>query len=332
MKMRFASVLLFAMVSVLFAYSNGKKDSAPPKASNEAQVAKDAAWPVKPITIIVPASAGGGTDLNARFVAKYLTKELGQPVVITNIKGSSGALGLQEARKAQADGYTLAFFTEDIVTNQLFGISDFGYKDFSLVCNCLQMDMFLVSNDTIPNISTLKKYASDHPGKVVYGGETSGFVSLLPFIIQEKLNVTLKIVDGGQMAERLPLMVGKQIDLTFGPYSMFKDYVETGKLFVSLVGDKRSELFPSIPTCKEQGLDIVINRTQYLLAPKGTPQAVIDKIAAAVEKLSRDSAYIKDAAVLTARPAYSNSAGVVKALEDYDKLLNENIKYVKKSK
>ena len=122
----------------------------------------ETSWPEKPISIICPAAPGGGTDTNTRLIAKYLTKELGQPVTVVNIAGSSGAMGLKEAKNSAPDGYTYVYFKEDTVTNEKLGVMDFGYQDLDMIANLFKKDMFLVGSRDIKDIASLTEAAKAH--------------------------------------------------------------------------------------------------------------------------------------------------------------------------
>ncbi len=306
------------------------------EAAKEADTALTAAgaqavteWPQKAVSLIVPAGAGGGTDTNARLLAKYLTAELGQPVNVVNITGSSGAMGLKEAKNSENDGYTFVYFNEDTVTNQKLGVMDFGYEDLDMIANLYHVDMYLVGNGSIPDVETLKKKAAEKPGELVFGGESSAFISLLPYIINEKLGIELKIVDGGQMSERLPLMVGKQIDLTFAPMSQIRDYLDTGDLnAVALLADERSENAPDIATGVDQGLDIVYNRFQCVMGPKGIDDAVKEKLAAAIKTVSENPEFMKESANNGVDIQYTDAGGLTGLMEEYSMALEEYMKYI----
>lgn len=312
-----------------------KADSAEDK-STEVVLASDdkgsqaeISWPEKPISIICPAAPGGGTDTNTRFIAKYLTKELGQPVTVLNIAGSSGAMGLKEAKNSAPDGYTFVYFKEDTVTNEKLGIMDFGYKDLDMIANMFKKDMFLVGSRDIKDIATLTEMAKAHPGEVIFGGESGAFISILPHILNEKLGIDLKIVDGGQSSERLTLIVGQQINLTFTPMATIKDYLETGDLnAVALISDKRSDMYPEIPTTVEQGLDLVYNRFECVMGSKGIDEAIKAKMATALENICKDPEFIEEAKAYDLDIHFADADGLTKLMEDYSAGLEEYIQYI----
>jgi len=323
---RFIGALLTSLLifSVMF---TGCSQSA----TNDAGGDQSAAWPAKPINLIVPASAGGGTDMNARLLAKYLTEKLGQSVTVTNVAGSSGALGLKEGKDADPDGYTFVYFNEETVTNEVLGVMDFGYKDFKMVGNVFEVPMFLVGSSDIPDIATLTKLAKEKPGQIVFGAESGAFISILPHIMNAELGIDLKVVDGGQMNERVPLMVGNQINLTFAPMKPVQDYVKTGQLsMVALFKDQRMDSLKDIPTATEQGLDIVYNRFQCIIGPKDVDDAIVAKFSKALEEVSKDPKFIKDAEAQSISVAYTDGNGLLKLMEGYHADLQEFIKLVPK--
>ncbi len=317
-------VMALMVVMMVAGFCEGQKES------QQGGAAQADSWPAKAVNIIVPASAGGGTDLNARVVAKHLAKALGQPVTITNIKGGSGSIGYTEAKNSAPDGYTYVYTTEDIVTNHGLGLMDFGYDAFEPVSGCISMDMFWVMSGKYGDVPAFTSAAKANPGTVSYAGESGAFISILPYVVEKKLGVDLKIVDGGQMAERLPLMVGGHIAATYAPYSIVKDYVDTGKLTAVNLSTERSSICPDIPTAREQGLDIVRDRFQYLLAPKGTDSAIIKKISDAMATVSKDPAYLQDVKNINAKVAYMDPAGIEEYLSNYKKELEVYFTYLPK--
>ena len=212
--------LAIGLLLTLCSCTNGTSDPARQQAASDPS--SDGAWPASAINLVVPASAGGGTDSNARVVAKYLTDELGVPVNIVNIGGASGVTGCTEVLNATPDGYTMLYFDDNIPSNYALGVADFNWDDFTPCGRIYEIPFYLVSSGSFSTLADMEA-AAKTPDSVIFAGESGAFIGMLPYAINQELDVSLKIVDGGQMAERLPLLIRDQVQLTFAPLSLIGD-------------------------------------------------------------------------------------------------------------
>lgn len=264
-------------------------------------------WPTSAVNLVVPASAGGGTDSNARVVAKYLTEELGVPVNVVNIGGASGVTGCTEVKNAAADGTTFLYFDDNMVCNYALGAADFSWDAFDPCGRIYEIPFYLVGTSSLATIDDLKAAAAT-PDTVMFAGESGAFIGILPHAINGILGISMKIVDGGQMAERLPLIISNQVQLTFAPMSQVRDYYETGDLnLLCTFGTERVSDFPEIPTAVESGLDVQYQRFQGVLAPKGTDAAIIGKMSDVLGAISQNTAFQEESAALNVYVHYGSA-------------------------
>ena len=287
------------------------------------------AWPQRAVNLIVPASAGGGTDNNARLVAKYLTEIMGQPVNVVNIKGGAGVTGCTEALNAENDGYTLLYYDDNVVCNYALGAADFNWNDFDPCGRIFEIPFYLVSTNKYATLEEMINDAKANPNTVMFAGEAGAFIGMLPHVMNKKLDIELKIVDGGQMAERLPLMISNQVQLTFAPMSQVADYFKTGDLnLLCTFGTERVEAFPEIPTAIESGLNVNYLRFQGILAPKGTNAAIVEKISTALSDVSQIADFQEEAAGLGLMVDYGDTDTFCKQFEEFDTAVQEYVSYI----
>lgn len=288
-------------------------------------IAGESDWPTKPIQLIVPASAGGGTDISARLVAKYLTEELGQPVMISNIKGAGGSIGTKQAKDAKPDGYTGLYIHEDIVTNEVLGVSEFGFRDFEVAAKIFDVDLVVViANKKYKTLADVKKAAQANPGQVTFAIDVATSAHLVPLLMQEKMGIELNMVDSGSMNDRIPLLISGQLDMTFAPLGVVKDYVENGDIVcLGVLADARSPLRPDLPTFPEQGVDITVNKYFNIYFPKGTPPSVIAAFDKALETVSKNPRFIADAGNLFYAVEYTGPNGAIQYLENSEKVMTQ---------
>lgn len=285
-----------------------------------------AAWPSKPINVVVPAGAGGGTDLGARIVSKYLTQELGQPVNITNIKGAGGSVGSEEVLESDNDGYTMLYYHEDIVTNEQLGIVDFGYRDFDVAGKIYDIDLIgIISGPKYKNMEDVKEAALKNPGQVSFAVDLASFSHLLPYIMENEMNIDLKIIEAGGLNDRIPLLMSGQVDLCFAPIGVVKDYVTSGGLSaLGIVSEERSLLYEELPTLKEQNIDIVGKKFFNYYFPKGTNPEIITKFQEALKAVSINPEFIQEAKDIFYNVNYADTKGAIEYLEETEVILNEN--------
>lgn len=307
--------------------SNNTQDT--PPTSSVQEPSGSAAWPESAVNLVVPASAGGGTDSNARVVAKYLTEELGVPVNVVNIGGASGVTGCTEVLEAANDGYTMLYFDDNIVCNHALGAADFNWDAFDPCGRIYEIPFYLVSTPIYSTLEDMRSAAAASPDSIIFAGEAGAFIGMLPHAINSKLDIALKIVDGGQMAERLPLIISNQVQLTFAPMSQVEDYYTIGDLnLLCTFGTERVEDFKEIPTASECGMDIVYTRFQGILAPKDTDSAIIEKMSNALHTISENESFQEESAALNVYVNYGTAEEFSVQFSEFDKAATEYASYI----
>jgi len=250
-----------------------------------------ASWPTKPITIIVPFPAGGGTDAFARPLSAALTKHLGQQVVIDNRAGAGGTVGAGVAARAAPDGYT--FFmggSHHTIAPSMYPKLDYDLeKDFLPVGLVASVPQVIVVHPGKVSANTLAELLADlraNPGKRNYGSAGNGSSHHLAgelFKIQTKTSITHVPYRGaGPMLQDL---IAGQVDMAFDGLGSSSGHLRGGRIkAIAVASTKRAAAFPDLPTTAEAGLPDYFVSTWYgMWAPKGTPKPVIDRMAAAMK-------------------------------------------------
>ncbi len=251
-------------------------------------------YPTKAIQVVVPAAPGGDTDLNCRIMAKYLEKELGQPVVIVNVNGAGGSLGSRKVKDSAPDGYTALFFHPSMFLNKIMGLVDYSFGDFENAgIGVMDNTNIFVVNASSPykNLNDLIEAAKARPGKIKFATETGGFTHLQILAFQDETNTKLNVVDVGSASQKIVALLGKQVDMIGISYGVIKDYVASGRFrVIGVMSEETNPLIPAVKTFKEQGVNISFPKFFYYLFPKGTPQAIVAKFSAAVAKVDANPA------------------------------------------
>jgi len=249
-------------------------------------------WPTRPIRIVVPFATGGSADVYARFLAQRLPDLLGQSVVVENRPGAGAVIGTDAVAKAPADGYTLLLMSnthtvnETLVANKPYNLT----RDFVAVAPINSSDLIFVAHPSVPanNVRELMKLAKERPGKLNYASSGTG----TPYHMAGEL---FKAMSGvylvhipykGSSGARTDLL-GGQVDLMFDAVTTMVEQVKAGKVkAIATTGTQRSAVLPDVPTVNESGVPNY-EATIWLgvLAPKGTPQPVVNRLNEAISKI-----------------------------------------------
>lgn len=249
-------------------------------------------WPNKPVTFVVPFPAGGGTDAFARPLAAQLTKQLGKQIVIDNRGGAGGTLGASIASKASPDGYT--FFVgaaHHAIAPSMYPNLDYDIeKSFVPVAMIASPPQVIVVNPKNVQVKDLKEFIAllkKNPGKFNYasaGNGTTHHLAAEDFKMMTKTFITHIPYRGAGPA--MQDLIAGQVDIEFDGLGSSAPQIKNGSIVaLAVASQKRAPGFPNVPTAAEAGLVGYEVSTWYgLFAPKGTPQPIVDKMIAEVQK------------------------------------------------
>jgi tripartite-type tricarboxylate transporter receptor subunit TctC len=280
-------------------------------------------YPTRPVKIIVPFATGGPADNYARFMAQRLQDSLGQTFVVDNKPGAGSVIGTDLAAKAAPDGYTLLLMSntqtvnETLIPNKPYGLM----KDFVGVAPINYSDLVLVVNPTkgLNTLADVIRVAKAQPGKLNYASSGPG----TPYHMAGELFKSMAKIDmvhvpyKGSSGARTDVL-GGQVDMMFDAVTTMTEQVKAGKVkAVGATGKVRSDVLPDVPTLNEAGVP-GYEATIWLgiMAPKGTPKAVVDKLNEAVSKISSQTDIKQQWAKQGAAPLVMNPVAFDKYLQD----------------
>jgi tripartite-type tricarboxylate transporter receptor subunit TctC len=253
-------------------------------------------FPTKPIELVLPYGPGGSHDLTARAVASVAHTYLGQPLLVVLKPGGGGAVGSQQVIRAKPDGYTLLFGgSGPNTTFALVQKAPIGPEQFTPVARINYSAPFIAVRADAPwkSLKELVEYAKKNPGKLNFANTGPWGAADLPMRLLGKAggfeynNIPH---DGG--GPSLLAVLGGHADATFGFTAQLTPQVAAGKMRMLANTDvKRHPDYPNVPTMKEEGYDVVFTMWRSVLAPKGTPPAIVDKLETAFKKLSEDKSF-----------------------------------------
>jgi len=274
-----------------------------------AMPASAADYPNHTIKIIVPFAAGGGTDVLARIIAQHLNGKWGQPVVVENQPGASGAIGTRAVIKAPPDGYTLLMAS----TGALMAVSSGGDGLFDVnkllapIALGAAPPYLLVVNPTLPVNSTadLIRLARERPEGLMFGSSGVGAASHLSAVLfGSDAGIKLLHIPYKGTGPAVTDLLGARIDLMFAPGPVVQQFVQSGQLKALGVTDtRRSKFYPDVPTVAESGVPGYESVGWFgLLAPAGTPREIVSEINHAIVAAMETQEFRDHLATLGAEP------------------------------
>ena len=242
--------------------------------------------------LIVPWSAGGGTDVIMRIITKAMNMTGAKPQIqIVNIGGQGGNRGAKEAAKAKRDGCTLFAIHQSAITSYFTGRVDFSVEAFEPVALLTRTPTIFGANRDVPydNLRGLVAYAKRNPYKVVAGGtlgSTSHFIMLL---LEDAAGIRLKHIPYDGTRARMTALLAKNIEMGEINLAAAKKYILTGELkALGITTEERNPEAPDVMTAKEQGIDLIYGTDRGIVLPKGTPQGIVGHYAGLFGKVMAD--------------------------------------------
>lgn len=284
--------------------------------------ASAAAYPEKPITLVIPFAAGGNNDISGRIIAKKMGDILGQAIVVENKTGAAGAIGATFVAQAKPDGYTLGFLSSGPLATNMSLYKSLAYdslKDFSPVARTTTSPSVLVANPSLPvdALQPFVNYLKKHPGTVNYGTSGNGSSPHLAAVLFESM-AGVKMVNvpyrgGSQVNTDL---VSGQIQISFSPILEAVPFIQSGKLKAfAVTSATRSDLLPNIPALAESYPGYEVLTWNGIVAPAGTPADRIAKLNAAAVQAVRSEDVAERLKQLGLQPAPSDSQGFRQYIE-----------------
>jgi len=271
--------------------------SSPTEEPNQEEPQSD--FPNKPVTLIVPYGAGGGTDVTARLLAEPLEKALGQPVVVQNIEGGGGWNGWGTLANAEKDGYTIGYVN---IPNVFAGYLDPAMNRKENIDSFIM----LMNHVTDPGVIAVKAdskfnsmqdvidYAKANPGKLsvtAHGFGGDDYLGLKQ--IEQATGAEFNIVHNNSTAESKTQVLGGHVDVLAANVSEITGMVANNEIKVLAVAyDKRSDFLPEVPTLQELGIDAMHFAARGMAAPAGTPDEIVEKLTAALEEAIANPEYL----------------------------------------
>ncbi|MDS1139411.1 tripartite tricarboxylate transporter substrate binding protein [Pusillimonas sp. SM2304] len=296
--------------------------------------AAGAAWPDKPVTIIVPWAPGGSTDILARVISEHLGKSLGQPFVVENRAGASGNVGSSLVARAKPDGYTLLVgsMSTHTMNQALYSKMPFdGVKDFTPIAKLALVTNTMVINPSVPanNVAEFIAYAKTRPGEIAYASAGPGSTNHLSAALFEKATgITMLHVPYRGGAPAVLDTVGDRTQLLFTAGTQSLPFVKDNKLkLLGVTEADRAPTLPDVPTVDETVPGYELTVWYGAFGPAGLPADIVDRLNTEINKALKDPEVVSKMESMAVQVVESTpeqfSQDLARDAEKYDKLVRD---------
>jgi tripartite-type tricarboxylate transporter receptor subunit TctC len=295
-----------------------------------------AAYPERPITIIVPWAAGGGTDATGRMIAKVMQDELGVPVNVVNRTGGSGVVGHQAIATARPDGYTIGIVTVEIAMMHWVGLTDLTYKEFTPIAlyNADPAGVSFHVDTPYKDVKEFLDLAKANPGKFKGSGTGQGGIwhlALAGMLVEAGIDPNaVPWVPSQGAAPALTDLAAGGIEVVTASVVEARSLREAGKIkIMAVMNDTRLPAFPDIPTLQEAGGPAWNNAAWRTVAgPKGLPADIQEKLAATMEKIYNHPEFTDFMAGRGFGLTWADSKGLAEFYAEQDESIGKILKAV----
>ncbi len=259
-----------------------------------------AAYPTKPVTLIVAYGAGGGTDVTARLLASSLQRALGQPVIVTNVTGGGGWLGWGRLAQSAPDGYTIGYIN---VPNMFAGYLDpqIGRKEslesfVTIMNHVTDPGVWIVRPDSpLRSVGDVISSLRQRPGGLVIAAHGYGGDDHLGILqVEKRYGVRFSVIHNDSTAVSISQLLGGHVDIVGANVGEVTSLIRQGEVrALGVAWQERSPFLPEVPTFREQGYDVIYFVGRGIAAPAGTPPDIVGVLTAALERAVADPEHLR---------------------------------------
>jgi tripartite-type tricarboxylate transporter receptor subunit TctC len=295
--MRFKSILLvlaLVLVTSGLVFASGTQEASPASGNAEAESID---FPTRPVNYVVGWSAGGGSDIVSRVLCAEAEKFLGQPITVVNNSGGSGAVSYTQIANANPDGYTIGNTTGTISTHKFMGNLDFGHEAFVpiITINSDPGAIWVATDAPWETLDDLVEHLRANPESLTIASSNPGSVTRFgTILLEQEAGIKFQIASqaGGESAGP-GLVAGGHVDVAQAALVTGKSLYDAGEIRpLGVMADERVAAFPDVPTYKEQGYDVEIYNMRQVIAPRETPQEIIDVLYDAFYQAANSEEYV----------------------------------------
>ena len=259
---------------------------------------EQSSYPSRPVKVVVPFAAGGGSDVLARILLSGVQRSAvsREPLVVLNVGGAGGTIGSRRVKNAEPDGYEILALHDGVFTARQFGKVGYGYEAFAPIAATGRDGVVVaVRNDSsFANLKTLLETIRDKPESIVFGANLGAPSQLTGLLIEKGLDgAKFRYSQTGGGADRLASLLGEHVDVSSFSIAEYLRFEEAGVRALAYLGKDRHPALPGTSTALEQGFDVVSDLTHFWWAPKGTPPERVSTLARILKK-GMETSYVQE--------------------------------------
>lgn len=285
-----------------------------------AEIAATSWEPTTTVSIVVPAGAGGNTDLSARVFAQYAKELTGHDFIVVNANGAAGSVAANQVLSAAADGHTFLYGHNLVNVANIAGVTDYNYTAFKLGPTFAKdpAQQLYVNPEKYADLDAFIEAAKAAPGQLKACTEVGAYTYYEILEFEKQAGIDLDLVDVGSNSDKIAAMLSGQVDLMPGAYINCKDYLAAGQFAcIGVPSEERYELIADIPTFKEQGVDLVYPDCDFsFYFPADTSDEIIAFYENLVQQILADPTAQEAVANVDMMPYYLSAADSAKNDEE----------------
>lgn len=289
-------------------------------------------YPNRPVEFIVPWSPGGGSDTLMRISADHVQEYLGQAVPIINLPGVSGTIGLAQFSSKRPNGYTIALVHEGLIVSHYTGVTPLNWNSFEPIAGLTASPQLLAVNADSPwqTLDEFLAYAKEHPGEISFGVTLMGSAHIMGAQLEEAGGTKFRYVGYEGTGERVQALMGGHIDASVVDIGIGVQYAKSGHFRLLALGhNERLPELPDVPTFAELGYpEIEWSVYRGVVAPKNTPEPVLEKLNSAFGQLAKDQDYAADIRQAGSLLVYRDREEFAKYLQKLDDMISRLAKNI----
>ncbi|WP_316858625.1 tripartite tricarboxylate transporter substrate binding protein [uncultured Cohaesibacter sp.] len=287
----------------------------------------DGSWPKGTIKLVIPAKAGGGTDIMGRIFANYLQQTTGSAVAVINQPSGGGTVGYEMVRTAKPDGQTLLYAHTSLLINAHTGRYPHSLSDFTPIAyaQIYPPQVYAVApNAPWNNLKDFVNDARNNPGKLTIGVSLGGTTHFIAGLMQQAENIELKMVEASSEVDKVAAIQGGHIDIGNLGAKSARQFVEAGKMKpLALLDPVPNKSFPEFPTAIEQGVNVFWQTPLIVFGPKDMDPAIVQKINEVTKGMSQDPTIQESLEKMSSSYNYHPVEEVQKLLEAEDQRISK---------
>ena len=316
MKKKLVMAVMAGTMVLSLAACGGSSSSDTTAASGDSSASAGAAsssgWePSTTVSIVVPAGAGGNTDLSARVFAQYAKELTGHDFIVVNANGAAGSVAANQVLAAAADGHTFLYGHNLVNVANIAGVTDYNYTAFKLGPTFAKdpAQQLYVNSEKYKDLDDFIAAAKAAPGQLKACTEVGAYTYYELLAFEKAADIDLDLVDVGSNSDKIAAMLSGQVDLMPGAYINCKDYLTAGQFTcIGAPTEERYDMIKDIPTLKEQGVDLVYPDCDFsFYFPADTSDEIITYYEDLVQKILADPAASEAVANVDMMPYYLNA-------------------------